>query len=246
MKKTVIITGSSRGIGAQIAIKFAENNYNVVINYNNSREKALQLLEKLRKKNTSSIALKADVSKPSECKYLVDKALEEFGHIDVLVNNAGISRQKLFTDISQVELEQMFSVNMYGMFNCTQNVVRNMIKRHSGKIINISSIWGVSGGSCEVHYSASKAAVIGFTKALAKELGPSGIQVNCVAPGVIETDMNAELGLSKNEIEEIKNETPCMRLGRAEDVAETVFFLAEPCSDFITGQIIGVNGGILI
>lgn len=246
MKKTVVITGSSRGIGAQTALKFAENGYNVVINYNHSKEKALNLLSAIRTKGTGAIALKADIASPSECEYLINKSIEEFGHIDVLVNNAGIAQQKLFTDISRNEWIHMFDVNVHGMFYCTQNAVRNMISRHKGKIINVSSVWGVTGGSCEVHYSACKAAVIGFTKALAKELGPSGIQVNCVAPGVIETDMNSELKLSESEIEEIKNETPCMRLGTPQDVSEAIFFLSEPSSDFITGQIIGVNGGILM
>lgn len=246
MKKTVVITGSSRGIGAQTALKFAENGYNVVINYNHSKEKALNLLSAIRAKGVGSIALKADVANPVECNYLISKSMEEFGHIDVLVNNAGMAQQKLFTDISHDEWIRMFDVNIHGMFYCTQSVVRNMINRRKGKIINVSSVWGITGGSCEVHYSACKAAVIGFTKALAKELGPSGIQVNCVAPGVIETDMNSELNLSESEIEEIKNETPCMRLGTPQDVSEAIFFLSQPASNFITGQIIGVNGGILI
>ena len=140
----------------------------------------------------------------------------------------------------------MFDVNIHGMFNCTQRAVKYMIKQHSGKIINVSSVWGVTGGSCEVHYSASKAAVIGFTKALAKELAPSNIQVNCVAPGFIDTEMNAELNLSEEEIEEIKNDTPCLRLGRVSDVSKMIVFLAGSDSDFIIGQTIGINGGILI
>ena len=140
----------------------------------------------------------------------------------------------------------MFDVNIHGMFNCTQRAVKYMIRQHSGKIINVSSVWGVTGGSCEVHYSASKAAVIGFTKALAKELAPSNIQVNCVAPGFIDTEMNSELNLSEEEIEEIKNDTPCLRLGNVSDVSKMIVFLAGKGSDFIIGQTIGINGGILI
>lgn len=246
MRKTVLITGSSRGIGAQTARKFAENGYNVIINYKNSKQEALELLDEIRNKGVESIALKADVSNFQEAQDLVTKSLEEFGHLDVLVNNAGIACQKLFTDISHEEWTHMFNVNIHSMFNCTKPVVENMLKRHSGKIINISSVWGITGGACEVHYSASKAAVIGFTKSLAKELGPSNIQVNCVAPGFIETDMNKNLNLKESEIEDIKKETPCMRLGNVKDVSEAVFFLAGEGANFITGQVIGVNGGILI
>ena len=206
MRKTVLITGSSRGIGAQTAIKFAENDYNVIINYKNSKQNALDLLNEIRKKGVESIALKADVSDFQEAQNLVTKSLEEFGHLDVLVNNAGIACQKLFTDISHEEWTHMFDVNIHSMFNCTKPVVNSMLKRHSGKIINISSVWGITGGACEVHYSASKAAVIGFTKSLAKELGPSNIQVNCIAPGFIETDMNKNLNLKESEIEDIKKD----------------------------------------
>lgn len=248
LKKTAIVTGSSRGIGAQTAREFAQKGYNVVINYNKSKERAFSLLEEVRETSPHScvIALKADVSKPTEAEYLINKTIEEFGNIDVLVNNAGISSQKLFTDISYEEWTNMFDVNIHGMFNCTQCAVKHMIRQHSGKIINVSSVWGVTGGSCEVHYSASKAAVIGFTKALAKELAPSNIQVNCVAPGFIDTEMNTELNLSEEEIEEIKNDTPCLRLGSVNDVSKMIVFLAGKDSDFIIGQTIGINGGILI
>ena len=170
--------------------------------------------------------------------------MEQFGHIDVLVNNAGIAQQKMFTEITEQDWKKMFSVNIDGMFNCTQLALRDMIKRHKGKIINVSSIWGIAGASCEVHYSASKAAVIGFTKSLAKELGPSGIQVNCVAPGVIETDMNKNL--DDLTIKEIINETPLERIGTPRDIANTILFLAQDASDFITGQVISPNGGFVI
>ena len=245
MKKTVIITGSSRGIGAETAIEFARNGYeNIVINYNNSKNEALKVLEKVRNFGCSAIALKADVSNKEEVEYLINETLNQFNKIDVLVNNAGIAQQKLFTDITHEEWEKMFDVNVGGMFNCTSLAVKNMIKNHSGKIINISSMWGITGASCEVHYSASKAAIIGFTKALAKELGPSGINVNCVAPGVIETDMNKNL--SFEDVENLKYETPCQKIGTPLDVAKTIVFLASENASFITGQVIGVNGGFLI
>lgn len=244
MKKTVVITGSSRGIGAATALGFAQLGYNVVINYNKSKEKALSLLEEVRCKGSSAIAIKADVSKFSEADYLIAKSLEEFGNIDILVNNAGIAEQKLFTELGEEDWRRMFDINIHGMFNCTLPVANHMIENHRGKIINISSVWGVTGASCEVHYSASKAAVIGFTKALAKELGPSGIQVNCVAPGVINTEMNANL--NENEIKELMDKTPCERLGTVFDVAKTILFLSDSGSDFITGQVISINGGFFI
>ena len=244
MSKVVLITGASRGIGSSAARVFSENGYIVVLNYNNSKEQAMSVLNDIRRNKTSSIALKADVSKRKEAEYLIDKSLEQFGHIDVLINNAGIAQQKMFTEITEQDWKKMFSVNIDGMFNCTQLALRDMIKRHKGKIINVSSIWGIAGASCEVHYSASKAAVIGFTKSLAKELGPSGIQVNCVAPGVIETDMNKNL--DDLTIKEIINETPLERIGTPRDIANTILFLAQDASDFITGQVISPNGGFVI
>lgn len=244
MKKTVIVTGSSRGIGAATIEEFAKLGYNLVINYNRSKEKALSLLEKVRSLGCSAIALQADISEFSEAQALIKKTLEEFGKIDILVNNAGIAEQKLFMDMDEKDWRKMFDVNAHGMFNCTLPAARHMVQNHRGKIINISSIWGIAGASCEVHYSASKAAVIGFTKALAKELGPSGIQVNCIAPGVIGTDMNADL--NEDEIRELVQKTPCVRLGTASDVAKAIVFLSSDNSDFITGQVIGVDGGFLI
>jgi 3-oxoacyl-[acyl-carrier protein] reductase len=167
-----------------------------------------------------------------------------FGNIDVLVNNAGVAQQKLFTDISEDDWDWMFNVNIKGMFNCCQAVLPKMINNKRGKIINISSIWGLTGSSCEVHYSASKAAVIEFTKALAKEVGPSNIQVNCVAPGIIKTDMITHLNTSI--IEKLKSDTPLGILGTPRDIAEVVLFLASSKADFITGQIISPNGGFVI
>lgn len=243
-KKTVLITGSSRGIGAATALKFANLGYNVVINYNNSEKEALTVLQKVRNAGADAISIKSDVSKYSEAEILVEKAISEFGKLDVLVNNAGIAQQKLFTDISEDEWDKMFETNTKSMFNCSKFASKNMIKNHSGKIINISSVWGVCGASCEVHYSASKAAVIGFTKALAKELGPSGITVNCVTPGVIDTDMNSHL--KQKDMQELIDSTPLMRLGSPGDISNLIAFLASDEANFITGQIIGCDGGFFV
>lgn len=244
MKKTVIITGSSSGIGAAAAIEFAKNDYNVVINYNNSKEKALKTLETVRNLGCLSIAVKADVSKFDESKFLIEKCVEQFGGVDVLVNNAGISEFKLFTDISEFDWNKMIQTNLSSAFYCSKFAVKEMLKKHAGKIINISSMWGITGASCEVHYSAAKAGIIGFTKALAKELGPSGINVNCIAPGVIDTQMNGNL--SKEDMANLINDTPCGRIGTPEEIAKLILFLTSDESLFITGQVISSNGGFLI
>lgn len=240
--KTAVITGSSQGIGRQIALEFAKNNYNVVINYNESKNEAFELVEKIKKSGGTSIAVQADVSKFQEAQKLIDLSLNEFGEIDVLINNAGISLQKIFQDVSEDEWKSLLLVNVGSVFNCCSCVLKDMIPRKSGKIINISSIWGMVGASMEVHYSASKAAVIGFTKALAKELGPSGINVNCVAPGVIDTKMN---NFDQETLAELKDETPLRKIGSTLDIAKTVLFLASNDADFITGQVVSPNGGFV-
>lgn len=242
--KTVLITGASRGIGKGAAVLFAQKNYNVVINYNNSEKEAALLEESIKSFGGSAVCIKADVSKSDEVKNMVDEVQRKFGGIDVAVNNAGISEQKLFSDITYDDWSRMFDVNVTGMFNVCKSVLPWMINQKRGKIINISSVWGMVGASCEVHYSASKAAVIGFTKALAKELGPSNIQVNCVAPGVIKTQMNA--GLDTETIEALKQETPLGVIGDPVDIANTIYFLASDKSNFITGQVISPNGGFVI
>ncbi len=244
MKKTVLITGASRGIGAATAYCFAKEGYNVVVNYNKSREKAEKLVSELTNQGFSAACIQADVSDGLQVNAMVDKINSRFGGVDVLVNNAAVAQIKLFSDITSDDWDNIFNVNVKGMFNCTKAVLPYMIHQKHGKIVNISSIWGITGASCEVHYSASKAAVIGLTKALAKELGPSGIQVNCVAPGVVNTDMNAEL--SKEDIEQIADETPLGVIGNASDIANTVCFLASDKADFITGQVISPNGGLVI
>ncbi len=244
IKKTALITGSSRGIGREIARLFAKNNYNVVINYNKSEKEAKELLEELTKENCSAKIFKADVSKIEEANALVNYTIGQFERIDVLVNNAGISKFNLFTDTTYDEWHEVMNVNLNSAFYVTKKALQYMIPEHSGKIINISSMWGLVGAANEVHYSTSKAALIGMTKALAKELGPSNIQVNAIAPGVIETDMLKEV--DEDTIEMLKYDTPLMRIGKPIDIARCALFLASEGGDFITGQVISSNGGFVI
>jgi 3-oxoacyl-[acyl-carrier protein] reductase len=232
--KTVIITGAASGIGRSMVVLFAINGYNVLLNYNRSLEKAQLLYRKLKSKSLSIELFQADVTKRAQVDAMVDYCINQFGKIDILINNSGVSQQKIFTDISEDEWDYMINVNLKGVFNCTQSVLKHMIREKSGKIINISSIWGMVGASCEVHYSSAKAGVIGFTKALSKELGPSNIQVNCIAPGIIETDMLSSFSLE--ELKQLKDETPLMRLGKPKDIARCALFLASKNADFFTGQ----------
>lgn len=244
MKKTVLITGGSRGIGRAIAELFAEHDYNIIINYLHAEEAAQNLLSSLKSKGCSAISVQADVASMEQVKAMIEQSLSCFGKIDVLINNAGIAQQKLFTDISEEDWDRMLNIHVKGMFNCCQCVLPAMISRKQGRIINISSIWGMTGASCEVHYSTAKAAMIGFTKALAKELGPSNIQVNCVAPGIIETEMN--FLLNENERTCLQEETPLMRFGTPLEVASAVLYLASDSASFLTGQVISPNGGLVI
>ena len=243
-KKTVIVTGASRGIGRTTAALFALKGYNVLINYNNSEYEAMKLYRHLKQNGLSVGVYKADVSKREQVDAMVDYCVDQFGRADILINNAGISQQKLFTDISELEWEDMLNVNLKGVFNCSQSVLRYMLHEKKGKIINISSIWGMVGASCEAHYSASKAGVIGLTKALAKELGPSNIQVNSIAPGINKTDMMSSF--TEAEINDLKEAIPLMKLGRPKDIAACALFLASENADFITGQVISPNGGFVI
>lgn len=244
MSKTVLITGASRGIGRATAIRFAQKGYNVVINYLRSVDAAYSLLQQLKDINCNVTLIQADISNRTQVRGMISQATAQFGGIDVLVNNSGIAQQKLFTDITEADWNTMFDVNVKGAFHCCQYVLPGMIRRKAGRIINVSSIWGISGASCEVHYSASKAALIGMTKALAKELGPSGITVNCVAPGVVDTDMNA--ALSEDDLVQLREETPLGCLGRPEDIANAIYFLSSEQAGFITGQVISPNGGFVI
>ena len=238
-KKVALITGASRGIGAAAALRLAEDGYNVIINYNVNRD-AAEMIANV----TGGTAIQADVSDPVKVRDMFEMINNEHGNVEVLVNNAGVSFTGLFTDITPLQQKRIWGVNVEGVFNCSREALKTMINNKSGRIINISSMWGQVGASCEVHYSAAKAAVIGFTKALAKEVGPSGINVNCIAPGVIMTDMNA--GHSEETMSALAYDTPLERLGTPEDVAKAVSFLASDDSSFITGQVIGVNGGFVV
>ena len=245
MNKTAIITGAAKGIGRAIAKDFAMSGYNICINYNTSEKEAKQLCEELKKNGCNVIIYKADVTNREEVDKMVDYVLGTYGKVDVLINNAGISDYKLFIDLTQEDMQRMLNVNIIGVFNTTQSVINKcMISRKDGTIINISSIWGMIGASLEVAYSTSKAAIIGMSKALAKELAPSNITVNVVAPGAISTDM---LGaLSKEDLDVLKEEIPLGKIGAVEDVAASVKFLASYEARYITGQVISPNGGLVI
>lgn len=241
MSKTILITGGTRGIGKACAELFINKGYKVAITY----EKSDAIAEEMRNAYPADfMAIKCDVASGKEVRQAFDEIEKNLGGVDILINNAAISEQKMLCDVTEDDWDRMFDVNMKGMFNTVKCAMSHMVHQKSGKIINISSIWGISGASCEVVYSSTKAAVIGFTKALAKELGSSGICVNCVAPGVIDTDMNKLHG--EDVMEELKEETPLGRIGTTEDVAKTIEFLAEDGSSFITGQVISPNGGFVI
>lgn len=237
--KVIVVTGGSRGIGAEIVKFLAEKNYKVILNYNNSEKEAQEIKEQLIKEGKQIEICKADVSKREEAKKLINFTIETFGTIDILINNAGISKNGLFTDITDNEWNKIMDTNLNSVFYCTQESLPYMINKKEGCIINISSIWGETGSSCEVAYSTTKAAINGMTKALAKELGLSNIRVNAIAPGIIETDMNRNL--SSDELKEIKEEIPLNRIGRAIDIAKCVNWLIE--DEYTTGQIISINGG---
>ena len=242
MEKVAIVTGASRGIGREIAKTLARKNIKVIANYNNSEEKAKELKDELEKENIQIDIVKADVSKRADAKKLIEYTLYKYEKIDILINNAGISEYKMFIDETDEDWNKVINTNLYSAFAMSQEVIPNMISNKNGCIINISSIWGMVGASMEVIYSVSKAGMDGLTKGLAKELGPSNIRVNSIAPGAIDTDMNSDC--TKEEWEEIKNETPLRKIGQTQDIAKCIEWLIE--DNFTTGQIISLNGGLTI
>ncbi|MBQ7653992.1 MAG: SDR family oxidoreductase [Clostridia bacterium] len=244
MMKVAVVTGASGGIGSETSMLLAEKGYHVVMVYNKSEKAAIDVLKKIESDGGKALAVKCDVSDKEQTDALIKTAVDAFGRVDVLVNNAGVSLQKLFCDVTQEEYNKVFDTNVKGVINCSQSALKYMINQKSGSIVNVSSMWGITGASCEVHYSASKAAVIGLTKALAKELGPSNIRVNCVAPGMIDTKMNA--CLSEDVFEQIRQETPLCRIGTVKDVAEAILFFCKESSSFVTGQTLSVDGGLVI
>ena len=243
MRKSVIITGSSRGIGRATALLFAKKGYNVLINYNSNEEKAKEVKKEINEKYPNVLAeiYRCDVSNFLECKNMANFALSRFGKIDVLVANAGISQFKLINDTTEEDFNRIIGVNLKGVYNAIMGVLPNMLSNKNGSIVAVSSIWGVSGGSCEALYSASKAGVIGLCKALSRELGLSNIRVNCVAPGAIETEMNNNLSVEDKKA--FAEETSLGRFGTPEEVAKSILFLAE--NEYVTGQNLVVDGGFL-
>ena len=244
MNRTAFVTGASRGIGRAIARVLAYEGYAVGVNYLKEREKAEELVQTLRAEGFSAVAVQADVSDKVAVTAAIRAVEMEFGPVELLVNNAGISQQDLFQYTDETLWRRLFAVNVDGAYNTIQAVLPHMISRQRGAIINISSMWGLRGASCEVGYSATKAAVIGLTRSLAMELAPSHIRVNCVAPGVIRTDMVEKLG--QETIDFLCEETPLGRLGTPEDIAQAVAFLASDKASFITGQVLTADGGFIL
>ena len=243
-RKVAFITGGSRGIGKEVATKFAENGYNIVINYVSDKTNVEQLRNEWESKGVKTLILKADVKKTEEVENVVKTAIDTFGKIDVLVNNAGITRDNLLMRMSEEEFDKVIETNLKGTFIVTKAVTKYMMKKRSGSIINLSSVVGVAGNAGQCNYSASKAGVIGFTKSVAKELASRNIRANAVAPGFIETDMTAVLSDAVKE--NIHNQIPLKRMGTAKEVANLIYFLGSDESSYITGQVINVDGGMLM
>lgn len=243
MKKVALVTGGSKGIGAAIVKILCENGFSVAINYNSSEQRALSLCSECALQGFSVLPVKCDVSSSEEVKKMFREIEEKLGTVDVLVNNAGVSLWGLFDTATDEEWDKVTGINLTGTFNCTREALPSMLHKKYGRIINISSIWGQAGASCEAVYSASKAGIIGLTKALAKEYAPSGITVNCIAPGVIDTDMMNRF--SDEEKKAIYEDIPMGRMGAPEEIAHAAAFFANENSSYITGQILGVNGGMI-
>ena len=240
--KTVIVTGGAKGIGRAIAFEYANSGYNVIINYKTSEKEANLIKEELTKQGKNVEIYKADLCKKEEVENMIKFVEKKYKTIDVLINNAGISQIKPFADIEEDDWDNMINNNLKTVYLVTKSVINNMINQKNGSIVNISSIWGLTGASCEVHYSAAKAAIIGMTKALAKEMALSNINVNAIAPGLIKTDMNSEL--KKEELEEIEEDIPLKRMGTPEEIAKVVKWLSE--TKYITGPVIRIDGGWLM
>lgn len=243
MDKVAMITGATRGIGKQIALTLANEGYNIVLNYRTENDELKQLKNEIESKNVKCLAVQGDVTNFEDCKQMIESTIEEFGKIDVLVNNAGITKDMLLARMKEEDFKQVIDVNLVGTFNMTKNVISYMMKARSGRIINISSVVGIAGNAGQTNYSASKAGIIGFTKSLAKEVASRNILVNAVAPGFIETNMTDVL---KQEVkDEIAKNIPLKRMGTPQDVANVVKFLASEDSSYITGQVISVDGGMI-
>ena len=242
--KTVFVTGASRGIGKEIALKYAENGYNVIINYVSEKTNVEELKKEFEEKGVKALIMQADVTDATKIEEVVKKGVEEFGKIDVLVNNAGITRDNLLMRMSEEEFDKVIEINLKGTYIVTKAVTKYMMKKRTGRIINLSSVVGVVGNAGQCNYSASKAGIIGFTKSVAKELASRNIRANAIAPGFIETDMTAVLSDSVKE--NIHNQIPLKRMGTAKEVANLIYFLGSDESSYITGQVINVDGGMVM
>jgi len=241
--KIALVTGASRGIGKSIALELSKAGAVVIVNYRKDEKGAMDTLKLIKESGNYGECIKADVRYYNDVYSMTYKIIKKYGNIDILVNNAGVSKTGLFIDMTEDEWNELLDINLKGVINCCHCVLNHMVSKKSGNIINISSIWGNTGASCEAIYSATKGAINGFTKALAKELAPSNIRVNAIAPGVIDTQMNNNL--SKEEKEALKLEIPMMRFGNGEDIAKLAVFLSSENSKYITGQIITVDGGMI-
>ena len=242
--KCAVVTGAAKGIGKAIALKLASSGVNIVLNYRSSEDKAIETEKEILSLGVEVLRVKGDISKPNDVENLIDYAKKKFGKIDIMVNNAGITKDTLLLRMKEEDFDSVINVNLKGVFNCLKAITPVMVKQKDGKIINLSSVVGLVGNAGQVNYAASKAGVIGMTKSLAKEIGSRGITVNAVAPGFIETDMTDVLGDKFKE--EAKKSIPLKRLGKAEDVAEVVAFLASDSANYITGQVIHVDGGMVM